>query len=119
MTRREIRAELARLGQSCREDPTNNDVSRTRARIRHDLIPQLAADYNPQVVPALARLGALAAAEREAFDSLVRPIETAAVRSVDPAGIVLDRRALASQSPFVIAEIVRRACAPPDGPSGP
>ena len=109
VTRREIRDELARLEQSCREDPTNDDVSRTRARIRNDLIPQLAADYNPQVVAALARLAALAAAEREALDALIRPIEADAVRSVDRAGIVLDRRVLGSQSPFVIAEIIRRA----------
>jgi tRNA(Ile)-lysidine synthase len=109
VTRRQIHNELIRLNQPFRDDPTNADVSLTRARIRHELIPRLAADYNPQVISALARLGALAAAENEALDALIRPIEAAAVRSVEPDAIVLDRRALASQSPFVIAEIIRRA----------
>ncbi|MDR3622476.1 MAG: tRNA lysidine(34) synthetase TilS [Paludisphaera borealis] len=109
VTRREIRDELARLNQTCREDPSNDDVSHTRARIRHELLPRLAAEYNPQIVAALGRLGGLAAAERVALDSLIRPIEAAAVRSIDPDRIVLDRRALIAHSPFVIAEIVRRA----------
>src|SRR5206468_2896460 len=52
----EIIAYLAELGQPFRHDATNSDLSRTRARLRHDLLPKLAADYNPAVASALARL---------------------------------------------------------------
>ena len=49
VSRHEIRDYLAALNQPFREDASNADLSRTRARIRHDLLPRLAAEYNPQV----------------------------------------------------------------------
>ena len=58
--RAELRAYLAGIGQVYREDSTNSDLTRTRARLRHDLIPKLERDYNPEVVDALARLGRMA-----------------------------------------------------------
>ncbi len=62
VSRGEIRDYLRGLGQPCREDASNADLTRTRARIRHDLLPRLAAEYNPKVAEALVRLGKLAAA---------------------------------------------------------
>ncbi len=59
-SRQEIRDYLAALDQPYREDVSNADLSRTRARIRHDLLPKLAAEYNPRVTHALVRLGSLA-----------------------------------------------------------
>ncbi len=61
VSRDEIRDYLRELGQPCREDASNADLTRTRARIRHDLLPRLAAEYNPKVAEALVRLGELAA----------------------------------------------------------
>ena len=55
--RQGIREYLAGLGQPCREDESNADLTRTRARIRHDLLPRLAAEYNPRLADALVRLG--------------------------------------------------------------
>ena len=43
---------LAAIGQPFREDATNADLGRTRSRIRHDLLPKLAAEYNPKVAEA-------------------------------------------------------------------
>src|SRR5690606_29334038 len=37
-SRADLRAYLAAIGQDVREDPTNTDTTRTRARIRHDLL---------------------------------------------------------------------------------
>ena len=59
--RAELRAYLDAIGQPHREDASNADLSRTRSRIRHDLLPRLAAEYNPRVAEALVRLGGLAA----------------------------------------------------------
>ena len=65
-TRLELRAYLDAIDQAYRDDPTNLDVRRTRARVRHDLLPKLAEDYNPRVAEALVRLGRLAHAARRA-----------------------------------------------------
>jgi tRNA(Ile)-lysidine synthase len=64
-----LREYLKSLDQPWREDTTNADVRRTRARIRHALLPQLARDYNPRVVEALVRLGSQAAAAARVIDS--------------------------------------------------
>ena len=66
LERAELREYLAALGQSWREDATNQDTSRTRARIRHELIPLLLRDFDGSAVTRLARL-ATHAREDEAF----------------------------------------------------
>ena len=52
----------AELSEYCRarqlvvcEDETNQDVALLRNRIRHELLPQLAAEYNPEIVEALVK----------------------------------------------------------------
>lgn len=55
-TRADILAYLDKLGQSYREDATNNDLRYTRNRIRHQLLPLLAEQYNPAIVRLLASL---------------------------------------------------------------
>jgi tRNA(Ile)-lysidine synthase len=64
--RAELREFLSNLGQSWREDATNQDVSRMRARIRHQLIPTLQRDFDSAAVTRLARL-ASHARENENF----------------------------------------------------
>ncbi|MDA1127231.1 MAG: tRNA lysidine(34) synthetase TilS [Chloroflexi bacterium] len=51
------------LGQTFREDSGNFMWRFTRNKVRHDLMPKLAADYNPQVRQALVRLAHAAAEE--------------------------------------------------------
>ena len=72
VSRREVRDYLAELKQPFREDASNADLSRTRARIRHDLLPKLAAEYNPNVALALVRLGSLASSFERAVDADLR-----------------------------------------------
>lgn len=55
-TRTEIVEYLAELGQEARHDASNDDVRFTRNRLRHELLPLLARDYNPRVVEVLGRL---------------------------------------------------------------
>lgn len=55
VTRADIIAHLAELGQPFREDSSNADPRFTRNRIRHELLPLLRT-FNPDVVTALARL---------------------------------------------------------------
>ena len=72
ITRAEIEAFAAETGMSFREDRSNTDTAYTRNRIRHDLIPGLKAEYNPQIVQALCRLAESAAADSE-FAEAIKP----------------------------------------------
>ena len=51
------------LGRTFREDSGNYMWRFTRNKVRHDLMPKLAEDYNPQVRKALVRLAHAAAEE--------------------------------------------------------
>lgn len=62
ITRTEIERYCAEHRLEPRRDPTNADLRYTRNRIRHDLLPKLAA-YNPHIVAALGRTAALCAEE--------------------------------------------------------
>lgn len=59
--RAEVLQYLGDLEQPFRQDATNADLRFTRNRLRHDLLPKLAEQYNPNVHEALVRLGNLAA----------------------------------------------------------
>ena len=67
------RADLRRLlklrKQSWREDDTNRDTSKTRARIRKKLIPALEKQFQPEVVEHLAALAERAREDEEFLDS--------------------------------------------------
>jgi tRNA(Ile)-lysidine synthase len=107
--RAEARAYLAALGQVFHDDATNADTTRTRARIRHDLLPRLAADYNPNVAAALNRLARLAAASERAFARRVLTIERRATRAADHERITLSRSEMMHYPAFLRAEVIRLA----------
>lgn len=65
---------LGSLGQPFREDGSNTDRRFTRNRIRHDLLPELADQYNPAVGDALLRLGRLAGEVQGIVDQLARAL---------------------------------------------
>jgi tRNA(Ile)-lysidine synthase len=90
--RHELREHLAALGQPWREDATNLDTSRLRARIRHRLLPFLAQDFEPQIVTQLCRMASLAADDEVFWESWV----AAAFRSKtqrEPSGAIAVRAA--------------------------
>src|SRR3954447_23960246 len=108
VTRAEVRGYLAAIGQPYRDDASNDDISRTRARIRHDLLPRLARDYNPGVAEALVRLGELAGEAGRALERRLVALERASLLGVEPDRVVLDRRPLLRSSRFLRAELLRR-----------
>lgn len=75
--RQELRTYLRDLGQVWREDASNGDLERLRARIRGRLMPLLEGGFSPKIVNHLAELARLAR-EQEVFwetladDRLVR-----------------------------------------------
>jgi tRNA(Ile)-lysidine synthase len=54
--REQLRKYLRSMHQRWREDPTNRDTARTRARMRKKLLPMLEKEFNPAVVQHLAAL---------------------------------------------------------------
>lgn len=63
LSREQVRAYLAERNLAWREDATNRQLELARNRIRHELLPRLARDFNPELVQALARVAAVAQAE--------------------------------------------------------
>ncbi len=108
VSRREVRDYLAALQQPFREDASNTDLSRTRARIRHDLLPKLAAEYNPKVALALVRLGSLASSFERAIEADLRELEKSVVITRAQDCVVLKHGILRSIPAFQRAEVLRR-----------
>jgi tRNA(Ile)-lysidine synthase len=57
--RAELREYLNELGQPWREDASNYDRSRLRARLRHDVLPLLEREIQPAIIGHLGRLAAI------------------------------------------------------------
>jgi len=71
-TRRETLREYLRANdQSWREDASNRDVRRTRARIREQLLPVLERDFSGAIVSHLNELARFAREEGNFWDALV------------------------------------------------
>lgn len=69
--RRHLREYLNQLGQPWREDSTNSDLHRLRARIRSQLLPFLECDFSPSIVSHLTELARLSREEQVFWDALV------------------------------------------------
>ena len=65
VTRDEVEAYLESLGQSWREDASNLDHRFLRNRVRHELLPLLEREYNPNIRRALSDAAEIARAEEE------------------------------------------------------
>jgi tRNA(Ile)-lysidine synthase len=103
--RADLRAYLEDLGQPYRLDASNLDLGRTRNRIRHRLLPELAARFNPNVVDALVRLGTLAGEARCVVDSVVEQLTERAVREATPREVHIDLCRLQGESRHVLREM--------------
>lgn len=72
VTARQAKAFLAEIAQDYRVDATNAELRHTRNRLRHDLMPALARDYNPRVIEALGRLSRQAEEAEETLRDLAK-----------------------------------------------
>jgi tRNA(Ile)-lysidine synthase len=92
VSRSQVEGYLKSIGQAWRDDSSNVDRRFTRNRLRHDLLPQLAREYNPRVSEALARLAREARAWRGAqLRGIARRLRLAELSRAG-ATVVLDRR---------------------------
>lgn len=67
--RAELRKYLKALKQTWREDVTNKDLKRMRARIRQSLLPMLEKNFNPGAVEHLCQLAELAGEDEDFLEA--------------------------------------------------
>ncbi len=105
--REDLRHYLSGLGQPHREDSSNTDMKGTRARLRHQLLPTIAALYNRRIMDALARLGESARCHARMVEEMTDALEPG-LRVPDLSGAVVFRRLnLAIMNPFMRVELFR------------
>lgn len=102
--RAELLRYVERRGLKFRSDGSNADLRFTRNRIRRELLPQLAREYNPRIVESLARLATQAEELGELIAGLVEPVVDGLVRRADDAGCELNCEALADAPRHLVRE---------------
>lgn len=108
LTRERIEAWLAARGIPWREDSTNRSLRFARNRIRHELLPALARDWNPRLPEALARTAALARDEEDYWATVVAPLAAGRLICRPPA-VLLRAGSLTDLHPALARRVARRA----------
>lgn len=110
VSREEILSYARSRDLSWREDSTNQDLSFSRNRIRHRILPLL-TEMNPRVLAALQRTADLLAEQELALDDLLVPlwVEVLIVQAEDR--IVIQRGRLSQLPKGVQALLLRRGIA--------
>ncbi len=107
--RQEVLTYLQALGQSYRTDESNEDRQFMRNRIRHELLPLLVRDFNPQMVDSLLRLGNVATDAYETFkEACLDQLWNESVELTPQGGACIDCDCLAVQTTFLIHETLIR-----------
>lgn len=102
--RSELEEWLRLIEQDYRTDPTNADAALTRNRIRHELLPSLERDFNPQIRKALGTLAGHASEVSDLLRGLSEELlKQSLVQSSDDS-IRIDCKHLANQPPLLIRE---------------
>jgi tRNA(Ile)-lysidine synthase len=103
--RARTRESCAALGLKPWDDPHNDDPAYMRVRVRHDVMPVLAAALGPGVTAALARTAELCADDADALDAWA---ERAHARAREPGG-GLATAVLEREPPAVRRRVIQRA----------
>jgi tRNA(Ile)-lysidine synthase len=118
--RAELREYLLSKGQDWREDSSNLDESRLRAKIRARLLPHLETNFQPAIVLHLNNLSALARNDEEFWDALVEQRFSELVRKqkealriticdlVKPLDLGADRERNSSPMAALTSRLIRR-----------
>lgn len=120
--REELRAYLAAMNQTWREDASNTDPAFSRNRVRATVIPLLRAQVNPAVDVTLAHLAEIARAEEEYWSEQIKRVLPMMLVRGEPArgggrkqtsseGVALDLEKLQQQPPAMRRRLLRAAAA--------
>jgi tRNA(Ile)-lysidine synthase len=104
--RADLRDLCERAGHAWREDATNADLSRLRARIRHTVVPLL-TDLRPGVAARAAHTAELLGGAAAIVGAAAAELRAMAAADGSGPGVWLDRAVLASAPPVVVGAVVR------------
>ncbi len=104
----EVRQFLLDRGIAYREDSTNASLQFARNRIRHELLPQIAREWNPAIGETLANTADWALAEEAWWDAEIERLAAQHFTTTDDA-VVLRADVLAALPLAVARRLVRRA----------
>jgi len=107
--REQIERYLTDMGMTWRTDPSNASVAHTRNRIRHQLLPLLREQFNPQVGRAITRLAATAEWAGQWLDALGEKTLTALLIDQSDRQLTIASAGLARKDPLAASEAVRVA----------
>ena len=108
-TRQKIEAFLTSISIGPRHDSTNTDTRYLRNRIRHELIPTLENNYNPNIKAALSRTADVLSAESEYLDTVARAAFETCQIQVSKETIILDRRKFQQHHTALQRRILRQS----------
>lgn len=107
--RADIEAYLAALDQPYRHDSSNGSQEPTRNRVRYQLLPLLAEQFNPAVVEALLRLGRLAGDAQQTIQSQAEVLLDEALVARDEQSVTIDCGKLAGATRHLVRELMLMA----------
>jgi tRNA(Ile)-lysidine synthase len=108
-SRSEIKAYLKSCGIAHVEDASNNDMRFQRNRIRHQLIPLLQRDYNPNIRSTLNRLAGLCRDEQAWLNAMAQPMLESALIDSGAERIELRADSLLNAPPAAQRRLIRMA----------
>ena len=108
ISKSELREYLSAHGQEFQEDETNRDITVTRNRIRHELIPFLERKFSPSIVDVLVRETKIARHDAAWLEDQAIAAASLIVDHTDGVA-VLDQEGLLDQPVALARRIVKRA----------
>lgn len=108
VSREDVFAYLAELGQEFRVDSSNADVSLTRNSLRREILPLLRERFNPRVSEALCSLSELAAETDACLGELAEQFLAESLLESSADRVTLDLERLRASPELLLRELLRR-----------
>ncbi|MGI9861019.1 tRNA lysidine(34) synthetase TilS [Moorella naiadis] len=106
-----IEAYCREQGLQPRRDFTNDDVTYRRNKIRHQLLPLLAREYNPAIVATLGRTAMILQEDERVLADLADRALTDLIKSRDEDGLILYRQGWLDLDPALQRRVLKLAAA--------
>lgn len=110
ITRQEISCYLIEKGLAHREDSTNKDLNYTRNKIRQELLPYLANNYNERIRDVLSRTAKVLAEDALCLEELAQSEYNQVVEIEESSQLVLDVKRMDILKPAICKRVLRYAC---------
>ncbi|MBL7998791.1 MAG: tRNA lysidine(34) synthetase TilS [Candidatus Kapabacteria bacterium] len=108
LSKAEILEYATARGLEWHDDETNTLTKYTRNKVRHDLLPKIKEDYNPNIIESLNRTASLLRKADGFIDSLIHSTYTEIVTEHDDK-TTMDVNKLSALHEFLQGEIIERA----------